>query len=320
MANKFEVENRWGDALTAAHAIRGFLSEKVGEAEILRKESDRPLVRSGATEVVVSGEGDTLEVTFTGTNIGEDEIRLALEKPSSTSARSQQSEGGSFEFGESRDKPRFDIVTFKNQTAIVRSGEATRGEVQAEMMELPDALERVRQEAGLDGDDLVTVFRQDRHSAMNVNPLVHPDEIAEGLVIAAVETPGMAQAILGIKDDDPNQTFSEVGGPENRDFVVKPFTQQQAKYRQRGDPQFSESHPKCKDCAHFDGHGNCLIVPNIEPDEYCEEFFADVGVFGVEVGAIPDVNLTVFGEDFDWSRGKIENFMDRVKESLIGER
>lgn len=311
MAETFEVDSRGKDARNAAKAILGFMVEKFGEAELLREASDRPLIKSGSNEVVVEKVGTKLKVSFGGGDITEKEVRRAL--------GSSQPAGNGFEFGEDRQTPPlFDIILFRGQTAIVRSGRAIKGEVVMSGLELPDALEEVFQESGLSKDDLTTVHRRTRTSSVTIAPLVKPDEVSESTVLAAVETPGLAELILDTKPDDPNVEFVDVGDPMNKDFVVKPFSKEEARYRERGDPQFDKSHEPCRDCAHFDGHGNCLIVPNIRPDEYCEEFFSDYGVFGDQKG---NVNLEVMGEDFDkeWSSSIRNRFSKAVRETLLGE-
>lgn len=79
--------------------------------------------------------------------------------------------------------------------------------------------------------------------------------------------------------------------------VHKPFTKEEAGYIPPGQVPASEG--KCKNCAHYDNHGNCHIVPNIDPDGYCEEFYADVGFYadGSELpNEVSEVNLTIWGE------------------------
>lgn len=98
--------------------------------------------------------------------------------------------------------------------------------------------------------------------------------------------------------------------------VFKPFSHEDADYREPGDPDFESGHERCESCAHYDDHGNCHIVPDIEPDGYCAEFYADVGVFGHEHPWGIENNLNLFGESFDWSIEGVENFVNDIRERL----
>lgn len=103
--------------------------------------------------------------------------------------------------------------------------------------------------------------------------------------------------------------------------VRKPFSKEDAKYRERGDELFDPAHPRCESCAHYDGEGNCHIVPDIEADEYCEEFYADLGMFADKSDIAPGnifVNLTLLGENFDWDTVDAEKFLDEAADELDG--
>lgn len=100
------------------------------------------------------------------------------------------------------------------------------------------------------------------------------------------------------------------------DTVFKPFTHGESRYRSPGDPGFDQSHERCRSCAHFDDHGNCRIVSDIESDGYCEEFYADLGVFGHEHEFGIENNLNLFGEDFDWDMDDVDDFVEDLRERL----
>jgi len=79
--------------------------------------------------------------------------------------------------------------------------------------------------------------------------------------------------------------------------VHKPFSKQEAGYVPPEQARTSEE--KCKNCAHYDDNGNCHIVPNIDPNGYCEEFYADVAFFahGSELpNEVSKVNLSIWGD------------------------
>lgn len=80
--------------------------------------------------------------------------------------------------------------------------------------------------------------------------------------------------------------------------VFKPFSHEQADYRAPGDDDFDPSKPRCKDCAHFDNHGNCHIVPDIHPEGYCTMYFADFGGFAKAVGDSTTNELVFIGDGY----------------------
>lgn len=101
--------------------------------------------------------------------------------------------------------------------------------------------------------------------------------------------------------------------------VMKPFSHEEAGYREEGDEEFRRRHKKCRDCAHYDDNGNCHIVPDIDPDGYCEEFYADVGVFGVRDGSVSRTNLFLIGHGFDWVNASVREFIRKAKDRLMDE-
>lgn len=101
--------------------------------------------------------------------------------------------------------------------------------------------------------------------------------------------------------------------------VMKPFSHEDAGYREEGDEEFRRRHKKCRDCAHYDDNGNCHIVQDIDPDGYCEEFYADVGVFGVRDGSVSRTNLYLIGHGFDWVNASVREFIRKAKDRLMDE-
>lgn len=98
--------------------------------------------------------------------------------------------------------------------------------------------------------------------------------------------------------------------------VHKPFSHEAAGYVEEGDEEFSRRNKKCRDCAHYDDNGSCRIVPDISPEGYCNEFYADVGVFGVTEGAVTKANLYLIGHGFDWAKVSVKEFIRRAKDRL----
>lgn len=112
--------------------------------------------------------------------------------------------------------------------------------------------------------------------------------------------------------------------------VFKPFDHDEAGYVDPGHEDFDRSHPRCEDCAHYDGEGNCHIVPNIQAQGYCDEYYADVGFFATGVTSLPDpagekqlphVNLTLWGEKLKRVEGSsagaiVESIKDEFEKKL----
>lgn len=98
--------------------------------------------------------------------------------------------------------------------------------------------------------------------------------------------------------------------------VSKPFSHEEAGYVERGDPGFDPSHKRCETCAHYDNEGNCRIVPDIEPEGYCDNYYADVAVFLDKDGEV-EVNLTIWGDEYDWSSQDVDNALDKLRRKLM---
>lgn len=88
-----------------------------------------------------------------------------------------------------------------------------------------------------------------------------------------------------------------------------PFTKDEATYREHEDEEGGKA---CADCAHYiDGGGCHLVQGGIDPDFYCAEFYADVGMFGHASRGSPLLNLIMWGEQFE------QNFDDADVEDLL---
>ncbi|MEF8808925.1 hypothetical protein [Natronomonas sp.] len=96
-----------------------------------------------------------------------------------------------------------------------------------------------------------------------------------------------------------------------------PHSKRQAAYRRPGGPDFDPDHERCDSCAHYIPGGGChLVQGEIDPDAYCEEFYADYGAFGHEHDEFVEVNAEFVGDDFDWEPDDVEEFIDTLDEKL----
>lgn len=97
-----------------------------------------------------------------------------------------------------------------------------------------------------------------------------------------------------------------------------PFTKEQAGYR---DHDSGEMGKACGDCAHYIEGGGChLVQGGIDPDAYCNEFYADVGLFGHAAGGSPLMNLIMWGEQFDvhFDKGDIDDMLSLMESAMRG--
>jgi len=101
-------------------------------------------------------------------------------------------------------------------------------------------------------------------------------------------------------------------------ITFKPrFTKREAKYVGAHDSDRDAGHSPCKSCSHFIEGGGChLVQGDIEPNAYCEEFYADVTISGHAHPNKTELNLTVWGERFDWTPKQMQWFIDNVEEKL----
>jgi hypothetical protein len=95
------------------------------------------------------------------------------------------------------------------------------------------------------------------------------------------------------------------------------FNQKEAVYLEPGDRSYREDHKVCDQCAHFIEGGGCHIVEGpISEDGYCEEFYADVGVYGHLHEEGVEENLSVYGHSFDWGVSDAKEFAIDIRERL----
>ncbi len=98
------------------------------------------------------------------------------------------------------------------------------------------------------------------------------------------------------------------------------FSQKEASYLEPGDRSYNSNHKICEECAHFIEGGGCHVVEGpISEDGYCEEFYADVGVYGHKHETGIEENLSIFGYDFDWKITDAKEFAMDIRERLEGE-
>lgn len=119
------------------------------------------------------------------------------------------------------------------------------------------------------------------------------------------------------------RAFETVGGNVFAHFedgsirFTPDFTKREANYREKGDPAFDDDHKPCATCVHYiPGEGCHMVRGRIKPDEYCEEFFADYGVFGHRHENYVEKNMEMFGGAFDWDERDVDEFVDDVEEAL----
>jgi hypothetical protein len=93
--------------------------------------------------------------------------------------------------------------------------------------------------------------------------------------------------------------------------MMPPFTKEEAQY----DVDISNPY-HCGDCVHYVEGGGCTLVQGeIEPEGYCENFFAEVGMFGSQFSD-PVLNLKLWGDDYSMGMKDIDEFIDQVEEAL----
>lgn len=91
----------------------------------------------------------------------------------------------------------------------------------------------------------------------------------------------------------------------------------EAKYRDQSDGKFDESYDRCHNCVHYIEHGGCHLVDGeISPNHYCEEYFADIGVFSHKHENYIETNLAQLGDIKDWSISDVKEFMEDIRISL----
>lgn len=116
-------------------------------------------------------------------------------------------------------------------------------------------------------------------------------------------------------DPEANTTIDVFGDGSIR--FVPPHTKDDAAYRTPNRRSFDPSHDRCGSCVHYIANGGCHFVQgNIDPEAYCERFYADYGVFAHDHGDEMEVNAELVGENLHPDRAVIEGFVAEIEERL----
>lgn len=95
------------------------------------------------------------------------------------------------------------------------------------------------------------------------------------------------------------------------------FTKDEAGYRETDAADFDPSHDRCGDCVHYIPENGChLVQGDIDPEDYCAEFYADYGVFAHEHDQHVEVNFEMRGRKLDFEQSDIQDFVDEIEERL----
>lgn len=98
---------------------------------------------------------------------------------------------------------------------------------------------------------------------------------------------------------------------------MPPYTKADADYHPVNADDFDPDHDRCGSCVHFIEGGGChLVQGDIDPRAYCEEFYADYGVFAHDHGSHVEVNAELVGPGWDFDERSIEEFVDDLEERL----
>lgn len=96
---------------------------------------------------------------------------------------------------------------------------------------------------------------------------------------------------------------------------MPPFSKSEAVYRPTSDPDFQSSHDRCGDCVHYIDGGACHFVQgDINPAAYCEEYYADYGVFAHDHDDYVEVNAELIGDKWDLDEAAIADLVDEIEE------
>lgn len=98
---------------------------------------------------------------------------------------------------------------------------------------------------------------------------------------------------------------------------IPPYEKDEVSYHYEGEGD--KPHLNCEDCVHYIEGGGCHMVQGeIDPEGYCEDLYADVGLFARVYDGEFEINLASWGEMFEdrFGRVSLENVGDRVKEAI----
>lgn len=134
--------------------------------------------------------------------------------------------------------------------------------------------------------------------------------------------PSNDAAVAGLKGYlDSSRGGSDAGelaAPALYDGSIRffpPNTKREAGYTTTNDRDFDHGHERCRDCVHFIEGGGChLVQGEIDPSAYCDEYYADYGVFAHGHGGYVEVNLEMIGRKYDLDRDDIEDLVDEIEE------
>lgn len=95
------------------------------------------------------------------------------------------------------------------------------------------------------------------------------------------------------------------------------FTKERADYREMDDSDFDRTHERCGSCVHYIPGGGCHFVQgSIDPGDYCEQFYADVGIFAHEHDGHVEINAELVGPNWDPDDADLRDFVDEIEERL----
>lgn len=116
-------------------------------------------------------------------------------------------------------------------------------------------------------------------------------------------------------DDVSHSAGTEIGP------VFKPKSKEQVGYTPASESTRRDTGKICENCAHYDNHGNCHIVPDIDPKGYCTKEYADVGIYGVGShveGEETKLTIKKWGENFQraFEGNAIETFVTKARKAM----
>lgn len=104
---------------------------------------------------------------------------------------------------------------------------------------------------------------------------------------------------------------------DGKTVFVPPYEKDEVEYHGPGEGE--NSHLDCKDCVHYIKGGGCHMVQGeVDRDGYCEDLFADMGLFARLYEGQFQINLALWGEMFEDRFGRVsfQAIADRVKEAI----
>lgn len=151
-------------------------------------------------------------------------------------------------------------------------------------------------------------------------PITEPEDYQGGSG-DEVESENGPASYIGPSDKEQDVSKGGVRGVESfSDGSIRfkpPFKKSDVDYKNEGDPSFDETHSRCKDCAHYIDGGGCKMVQGgIEDDSYCEDLYADIGVFGHKHDIGVEENLIIWGDGFSWSIEDAKEFAMDMRERI----